>query len=76
MVRSMKWRAVANGINSLVPLSAAHTYNTKAAKSMTYNTSQLCGSLYLVVCLSGEMEPFKDHPNTRKHLTNLRIKPQ
>ena len=46
------------------------TYYTKA-KSIAKHISQLPADY-----LSREMEPFKDHPSTRGHLTSLRNKPQ
>ena len=57
----------------LIPFSASLIL--KAAESIAYLTSQLYNDLQPAVCLSREMELFKDRPSTCGCLISIRNKP-
>ena len=78
MVRATKWQAKVTSTlkgHPLVLLLPPHITQSTVAKSIAKLISQLCGENSQLSAFQGDLEPFKDHLNTRRHLTNLRNKP-
>ena len=76
----MKWKATpmltmkTAKWHIMVPFTSP--YNTQADKSMAKPIGLSCGELLASVSLSRVREPFKDHPDTGRHLKGLRNKLQ
>ena len=68
-----------NQIASISVISAPHITQSKQLNTLPNSSSiQSGGDLLPSACFAcpGEIEVFRDHPNTYGHLTSLRNKPQ